>query len=120
LKEILRDGIMERKKSAPPYSEEHREGTQSHRKDEEIMESCSCGKYQYGDEAKLPDPAWQYVKEGFMGTVYKCCKCGCLWFKTISSGIIGMPIYIKSKPDADFGKPSPASDVRLEDLLVKK
>lgn len=43
-----------------------------------------------------------------------------LWFKTISSGIIGMPIYIKSKPDADFGKPSPASDVRLEDLLVKK
>ena len=55
-----------------------------------------------------------------MGTVYKCSRCGCLWFKTISSGIIGMPIYIKSKPDADFGKPSPASDVRLEDLLVKK
>ena len=88
--------------------------------DEEIMESCSCGKYQYGDEVKLPNSAWQYVKEGFMGTVYKCSRCGCLWFKTISSGIIGMPIYIKSKPDADFGKPSPASDVRLEDLLVKK
>ena len=31
------------------------------------MESCSCGKYQYGDEAKLPDPAWQYVKEGIYG-----------------------------------------------------
>ncbi len=84
------------------------------------MESCSCGKYQYGDEVKLPNSAWQYVKEGFMGTVYKCSRCGCLWFKTISSGIIGMPIYIKSKPDADFGKSSPASDVRLEDLLVKK
>lgn len=75
------------------------------------MESCSCGKYQYGDEVKLPDPDWQYVKEGFMGTVYKCSRCGCLWFKTISSGIIGMPIYIKSKPDTNFGKPSPASKV---------
>jgi len=30
LKEILRDGIMERKKSAPPYSEEHREAAREH------------------------------------------------------------------------------------------
>ena len=74
-----------------------------------MMENCFCNKYQYGDEVKLPDPTWQYVKEGFMGTVYKCGKCGCLWFKTISSGIIGMPIYVQSKPDTDFGKPSPSA-----------
>ena len=30
LKKILRDGIMERKKSAPPYSEEHREAAREH------------------------------------------------------------------------------------------
>ena len=30
MKEILRDGIMERKKSAPPYSEEHREAAREH------------------------------------------------------------------------------------------
>ena len=30
LKKILRNGIMERKKSAPPYSEEHREAAREH------------------------------------------------------------------------------------------
>ena len=34
------------------------------------MESCSCGKYQYGDEVKLPNSAWQYVKEGFAPPKY--------------------------------------------------
>lgn len=69
------------------------------------MKMCICDKYQYGDEVRERDLSWQYLKEGFMGTVFKCNSCGCLWFRTMDAR--GLPTYIKSKPDKDFGHPSP-------------
>lgn len=69
------------------------------------MMKCICDKYQYGDEVQEHAPSWQYLKEGFMGTVFKCNICGCLWFRTMDTR--GLPTYIKSKPDKDFGRPSP-------------
>lgn len=76
------------------------------------MRNCICNEYQYGDEVRDHASSWQYLKEGFMGTVFKCNICGCLWFRTMDAR--GLLTYIKSKPDTDFGRPS--SPAPLVDL----
>lgn len=70
------------------------------------METCICDKFQYGDEVRERASSWQYLKEGFMGTVFKCNICGCLWFRTMDAR--GLMTYIKSQLNTDFGIPSPS------------
>jgi len=72
------------------------------------LDVCSCNKVAYGTQLTAPDPCWRPIREGFMGQVFECERCGTLWFKTM--GGHGEFIYIKSKPEDNFGLPSKARE----------
>ena len=85
------------------------------------MYTCSCHKFQFGEEVRECASSWQYLKEGFMGTVFKCKVCGCLWFRTMDAR--GLMTHIKSKPDTNFGLPSasaPLFDLSYRSLKQEK
>jgi len=76
------------------------------------MAECECDLFSYGDRVSSEKKCWKPFKEGKMGMVMKCDFCGCLWYKTI--GGHGEIVYIKSKEDEDFGKPSPSTSIEID------